>query len=242
MRVAVLNDVHGNLSALDAVLAEVPKDATIVVGGDIAGGPLAAEAIERLQGLRGRVHFIRGNADRVGDDLPDDDLSQRRIEWQQRHLSDETRRFLERLPLTETLDVAGVGPTLFCHGSPRSESEIVTAVTSDERLREILAPVEEQTVVCGHTHHQFDRTVAGTRIVNAGSVGMPYEGRPGAYWALLGPEVEFRRTEYDLEATSEAIRASGYPEPDELIELLTKPPSAQEAAEYFEQQALAAAT
>jgi diadenosine tetraphosphatase ApaH/serine/threonine PP2A family protein phosphatase len=105
-------------------------------------------------------------------------------------------------------------------------------------LGEILAGVEERVVVCGHTHHQFDREVNGIRVVNAGSVGMPYEGRAGAYWALLGPGVEHRRTDYDVEQTADAIRKSGYPDPEELIELLTSPPSAQDVAEFFERQAL----
>ena len=66
--------------------------------------------------------------------------------------------------------------------------------------------------MCGHTHMQYDRTLSnGLRIVNPGSVGMPYEGRPGAYWALLGPDVEFRRTEYDVEAAVAAIRFAARP-------------------------------
>ena len=92
--------------------------------------------------------------------------------------------------------------------------------------------------MCGHTHHQFDRRIGDTRVVNAGSIGMPYEGRPGAYWALLGPDVELRRTEYDFAAAAEAIRATSYPDPEEKIELLTSPPSAEEAAEVLEQRAL----
>ncbi len=104
-------------------------------------------------------------------------------------------------------DVDGLGLTLFCHGSPRSDTEIITTATTDERLRGILGGVEQRTVVGGHTHRQFDRRVDGWRVVNAGSVGMPYEGRPGAYcWALLGPGVELRRTAYDVDRAVVALR------------------------------------
>jgi diadenosine tetraphosphatase ApaH/serine/threonine PP2A family protein phosphatase len=238
MRVAALYDVHGNLPALDAVLAEVPDDAEIVVGGDAFSGPMPSETLERLRGLGPRARFIHGNADR---DLgPYEEAWRARYEWLWAQLSEADRSFVESWPSTITLEVDGLGPTLFCHGTPRSDLEAITAITSDGRLQEILSAVKEQTV-CGHTHHQFDRRIDDRRVVNAGSIGMPYEGRPGAYWALLGPEVVFRRTEYDLEAAADAIRATTYPDPDEKIETLTKPPTAQEAAEVFEREALEAA-
>jgi hypothetical protein len=137
--------------------------------------------------------------------------------------------------------VDGLGPVLFCHGSPRSDDEILTAVSPEERVVAALGGVDEAIVVCGHTHAQFDRRVSGKRLVNAGSVGMPYEAKPGAYWALLGPEVELRRTAYDLAATAEAIRATGFPEADALAaENVLAVPSAAEATERFEAMARAA--
>jgi diadenosine tetraphosphatase ApaH/serine/threonine PP2A family protein phosphatase len=114
-------------------------------------------------------------------------------------------------PASITLDVNGLGPTLFCHATPRSDTEIVTRITPEERMREALGGVRERIVVCGHTHMQFDREVGSHRVVNAGSVGMPYEGQTGAYWTLLGPAVEPRRTAYDVEAAAAAIRRTGYP-------------------------------
>ena len=236
MKVAALYDVHGNLPALEAVLAEVPDDAAIVSGGDVFSGPMPAETLARFRGLGSRVHFIRGNADR---DLgPYEERWRARYEWLMAQLTPEEHALAEAWPPTATLEVDGLGRTLFCHGTPRSDLEAITAVTSDERLRGILSEVSERTVVCGHTHHQFDRVIDNIRVVNAGSVGMPYEGRPGAYWALLGPDVEFRRTEYDLAAAADAIRATSYPDPEEKIELLTSPHSAEEAAEVLEQRAL----
>ena len=106
---------------------------------------------------------------------------------------------------------------LFCHGSPRSDEEIITAVSPEERLAPMLEGVAEDTVVCGHTHHQFDRAVLGKRLLNAGSVGMPYEDEPAAYWLLLGRRAELRRTAYDIAAAAERLRASGFPDVDELM-------------------------
>jgi predicted phosphodiesterase len=237
VRVACLYDIHGNLPALDAVLAQVPGDAAVLVGGDVFAGPMPTDVLQRLRALGGRARFVRGNADRF--DAPaDGELGRRRRDWVWERLSVADQEAVASWPLTDVLEVDGLGPTLFCHGSPRSDEEMVTAVTSEERLRAILAEIEERTVVCGHTHHQFDRTVDGIRVVNAGSIGMPYEGPPGAYWALLGPDVELRRTEYDLGAAAEAIRATDYPDPEEKIELLTSPPTADEVAELFERRAL----
>jgi putative phosphoesterase len=224
-RVAALYDIHANLPALDAVLADAEAADIIVVGGDFAHGPLPAETVDRLRGLGERVRFIRGNADREvgGEDA-----------WQREPLGDERLRFLAGLAETLTLDVDGLGSALFCHGSPRSDEEIITAVTPEARLGRILAGVGEAVVVCGHTHHQFDRSVGGIRVVNAGSVGMPYEGRPGAFWAMLGPDVELRSTAYDLDAAAAVIMASGYPGADELVDTLRNPPGADEVARHFE--------
>jgi predicted phosphodiesterase len=236
MKVAALYDIHGNLPALEAVLAEVPDDAAIVSGGDLFSGPMPSETLGRIRDLGSRVSFIRGNADR---DLgPYEERWRARYEWMLAQVKPNEWALAENWPPTLTLEIDGLGQTLFCHGTPRSDLEAITAITSAERLREILADVAQPTVVCGHTHHQFDRRIDGTRVVNAGSVGMPYEGRPGAYWALLGPDVEFRRTEYDLEAAADAIRATSYPEPEERIELLTSPHTAEEAADVLEQRAL----
>jgi diadenosine tetraphosphatase ApaH/serine/threonine PP2A family protein phosphatase len=236
VKVAALYDIHGHLPALDAVLEDVPADATIVIGGDAFSGPMPSETLERLRSLGPRAHFIHGNADR---DLgPYEERWRPRYEWLEAQLTGDDRAWVDSWPSTLTLEIDGLGPTLFCHGTPRSDLEAITAVTSEERLREILTDVQEPTVVCGHTHHQFDRRIDDVRVVNAGSIGIPYEGRPGAYWALLGPDVEFRRTEYDLAAAAEAIRATTYPDPEEKIETLTNPPPAREAAEVLERRAL----
>ena len=129
--------------------------------------------------------------------------------------------------------------TLFCHGSPRSDTEIITALSPDEQLAPMLDGVAEDVVVCGHTHHQFDRRVHGRRILNAGSVGMPYEDEPAAYWLWLGPGAELRRTDYDIAAAAERMRAAGLPGLDELMlrESLLEPVGAAFVAREFEARA-----
>jgi putative phosphoesterase len=213
-RVAALYDVHGNLPALDAVLADVDAE-QIVVGGDVAAGPWPAETLERLRELGERVRWIRGNADRelVRPTPPrEGGAPQEVMEWTRAKLSEDELRFLDALPLTETVDVDGVGRVLFCHATPRSDEELLTRISDDALWRAALEGVEADLVVCGHTHVQFDRAVADVRVVNAGSVGMPYEAEPGAYWLELGPDVVARRTAYDVEATATAIAATGWPE------------------------------
>jgi ribosomal 30S subunit maturation factor RimM len=147
--------------------------------------------------------------------------------WMRERLTDEHLAFLQRLPLTQTLDVDGLGEVLFCHATPRSDEEVLTRISPAERWLAAVADASERVVVCGHTHVQFDRTVDGVRIVNAGSVGMPYEREPGAYWALLGPGVEHRRSEYDVERTAREIEALGWPDEWPVA-------TPEEATEFFE--------
>jgi putative phosphoesterase len=220
MRIAVLADIHGNLPALEAVLADVAlTDADLLmICGDVASGPLPIETLEVLRALP-RAQFVRGNADRGlvtafdGEKLPR--LPGPAFDWCASQLSREHRDFLASFTEPVSVEVDGVGRVLFCHGSPRSDEEMMTAETPDSRLREFLSGVEADLVVCGHTHMPFDRVVDGVRIINPGSVGMPY-GEPGAFWALLGPGVEFRRTEYDRAAAAALIRRSAWPGAEEF--------------------------
>ncbi len=242
MRVAALYDVHGNLPGLEAVLADVDAAGVdlIVCGGDAVWGPFPRATLERLLELGERVRFVRGNTER--------ETVARRIYGDQ-WLDAVTRRTADDLgpdglelvaswPERLTLAIDGLGDVLFCHATPRSDEEIVTRATPDERLAAILSRVDERLVVAGHTHTQLDRTVGGTRFVNAGSVGMPHEREPGAYWALLGPELELRRTAYDLEDAAERIRASGLPGADEFVrENVLSTPDPDETARFFERQA-----
>jgi putative phosphoesterase len=223
-RVAALYDVHGNLPALDAVLDELDAD-VILVGGDFVAGPWPGETLERLRGLTGDVRFIRGNSDRelTEPTRQDDGPRGAALAWIRTQLSVEQLAFLGELPLTDAFEVDGLGRVLFCHATPRSDDELLTSISPDERWARALEGVDADVVVCGHTHLQFDRGVGDVRLVNAGSVGMPYESEPGAYWALLGPDVDLRRTPYE----PGDIAGSGFP--DEWPEL-----GPEEATELFE--------
>jgi predicted phosphodiesterase len=207
VRIAALNDVHGNLPALEAVLAEVPDDAAIVLGGDVAAGPFPAETLERLRALSDRVHWLRGNSDRELTPGEAGLAPAEVLDWVRERLTGEQIGFLHALPELLELEVDGLGSVLFCHASARNDLDVFLEDTPEEHVAPLFAGVEAGVVVCGHTHLQFDRLVAGRRIVNAGSVGMTYEDEPGAYWALLGPDVELRRTEYD----ASSLAAAGYP-------------------------------
>ena len=188
--VATLYDIHGNLAALDAVLAEVPENVTIVVGGDVcAGGPQPSETLERLRALGDRVLWIRGNADR---ELTRGELGLAPVEFidaTREQLTDEQIAFLYANPPS-----VQIGRTLYVHASPRNDTDIFTERTPEERIAFLFEGVDADTVVVGHVHAQYEREVAGVRVINSGSVGMPYEEKPGAYWTLdLAP----RRTAYD---------------------------------------------
>src|SRR3954470_14729953 len=242
MRVAALYDIHGNLPALDAVLADVEREGVdaIVIGGDIAAGPMPVQALDRLRALGDRALFLSGNAERelADDSAPSDELGRARFDWLREQLGPERLEFMRSLPANVRVVVDGVGPTLFCHGSPRSDLEVLTLQTPDDRLREAIASADANVVVCGHTHSQWIRVLDGITVANAGSVGLPYEDESGAYWALIADGVHHRRTEYDVAAAAAAYEADGVPEAAEYArETLLEPESRQAAVEFFEQLA-----
>lgn len=230
-KIAVVSDVHGNAPALAAVLAEIEREQPdlIVSCGDLTWGPLPEETYELARGLNAR--FVRGNADRaVLEEVSETEKEQ----WMQARHTDEMRAFLAGFEEHVVVDIDGLGAVRFCHGSPRTDEECVTPETPEERVREFSQGVEQRVIVTGHVHIQFDREVAGIRSVNSGSVGLPYEGRPGAYWAMLGPDVELRRTEYDIEETIERYRASRQPGVEQIVEMMVEPPEPREVIDHAE--------
>src|SRR3954468_3446698 len=248
MRIAALYDIHGNLPALEAVLAEVEllDVDVIVVGGDVAPGAMTPQTIARLRELGDRARFVIGNGDRevveaLDADPPPDpeapDPLTRILAAEVARLDRADRDFLAAFEPVVRLEADDVGPTLFCHGSPRRGTEILTQVTPPERLAPMLAAVDEPTVVIGHTHHQFVLEHGGRRVVNAGAVGMPYQGAAAAFWLLLGPEVDLRRTDYDIDGALEALRGTGAPDVDEVMlqSSLVDPTTADEVARFFEE-------
>jgi predicted phosphodiesterase len=198
MKVAALYDIHGMPWALDAVLAEVDADA-IVVGGDFLGGPYPKETLSTIRALGATV--VRGNAeDRQPRGFDAEVVSADDLAW------------AGSLPLTAELD--GV---LYCHATPTSNLPATTAATSDEVISEVFAGCTG-TVVIGHTHHQFDRRIGELRLINAGSVGMPYEDDVAAFWTIVEDgEPRFMRTAFDIERAVSAVRASRWPMAEEFV-------------------------
>jgi predicted phosphodiesterase len=231
MRVAALYDVHGNLPALEAVLAEVRREgvAAVVSGGDVVLGPLPSECLALLHDAGAR--FVAGNCERLALDR-----AAERDSWCLDQLEQRDRELIASWPQTLELEIDGLGAVLFCHATPRSDEEILTSLTPDEAVADALAETAADVVVCGHTHVQYDRAVpSGPRLVNAGSVGLAYEGSPGARWALLGPTVELRTTLYDVEAALRTLYEPGFPEAAELFdESVRGEVTAQQASEEFE--------
>jgi len=242
MRVAAIYDIHGNLPALEAVLEEIRQAEAdqVVVGGDVLPGPMPRETLDRLQDLSIPVQFIQGNGDRAVLELmagSDTGIVPERFREVVLHsaqqLHAEHVRLLANWPKTFRVEIRGLGEVLFCHATPRNDTEIFTRLTPEDRLLPAFAGVKEPVVICGHTHMQFDRTIGKTRVVNAGSVGMPY-GEPGAYWLLLGPNVQLRRTPYDLTRAAARIRDTNYPQAQEFAENdILEPRSEREALEIF---------
>jgi diadenosine tetraphosphatase ApaH/serine/threonine PP2A family protein phosphatase len=129
-----------------------------------------------------------------------------------------------------TLRMPHLGSVLFCHATPRDDNEIFTSRTDETILLPIFDAANADVVVCGHTHMQFDRMVGKTRVVNAGSIGMPF-GTPSAHWLLLGPEIELRHTNYDRVDASRRIAATGFPNAPEFDML--NPPSSEKMLELY---------
>ena len=242
MRVAALYDIHGNLPALEAVLEDVRRAGVdhVVIGGDVVPGPMPRESLTRLLDLDLPVQFIHGNGDRVvraqmagtePSEVPE--RFRGTIRWSAQQLHPEHEQLLASWPPTIRLDIPGLGEVLFCHATPRNDTEIFTRLTSQARLAPVFEGLNVPLVVCGHTHMQFDRMVGTIRVVNAGSVGMPFE-EPGAYWLVLGPTVQLRRTSYDFEKAAERIRGTAYPQAEEFaVHNVLQPPSAAKTLEAF---------
>lgn len=252
MRVAGLYDIHGNLPALEAVIQDVRNEGVdrVVVGGDVVTGPMPREALRLLVNLEVPVQFVHGNCELAvlaqmtataarpaaywgttsGAPLPEPLLEVMR--WTARQLDPEYKLLFAKWPKTLRLQIDGLGEVLFCHSTPRSETEIFTRLTPEDRLLRVFDRLRASVVVCGHTHMQFDRMVGSTRIVNAGSVGMPF-GATGAFWVLLGPDVRLRRTDYDLRTAAEIVRATQYPQAQEDAHDLVHPPREEEMLAVF---------
>ncbi|MEX2211145.1 MAG: metallophosphoesterase family protein [Gaiellaceae bacterium] len=231
MAIAALADIHGNVQALDAVLADrrIAAAERVVVLGDVIAGTFPAETLNRLTALGDGVRILRGNADRIVLDEEGEESS-----WVRERLTAEQLEAVAAWPMSFNVAVSGLGGVFCCHAGPTDDEAILTALTPAAEFEALFGAIDEATAIGGHTHVQFDRRLDSLRYVNVGSVGRPCEGRPGAYWALLGPDVKLLRTEYDVDAAAEAVLSSGQPSAARVAELLVRPPSAAEWTAQWE--------
>lgn len=242
MRVAAIYDLHGNLPALEAVLEDIYQAQVrlLVVGGDLVPGPMPREILDRLLEIDIPTQFIQGNgeidalASMAG--TPINRVPQQYqdiVHWSAQQLYPKYEELLASWGKTLTIAIDGLGKVLFCHATPRDDNEIFTRLTPEEKLLPIFENLDADLVVCGHTHMQFDRMIGGIRVVNAGSLGMPF-GEPVANWLLLEPEVKLRRTVYDLEKAAERIRLTDYPQAEYFAaHSVLQPPSEEMMLEIF---------
>jgi len=239
VNVLALYDIHANVDALEAVLAD-PRAAepdAVLVGGDAVPGPFARATLERLEALNVPVHWVRGNGERevaaaIGAPAPaPDDAAAVMSAATAAELGAERSRPLGELPLTVELD--GV---LYCHASPRRDDELLTRISPPERYEQALAGVAHALVVAGHTHQQDDRAVGDVRFVNAGSVGLPYEGDGAARWLWVADgEPDLRATPYDAAGAGARMLAECDPSLERSIKAaLVEPVEPIEITRMFE--------
>ena len=242
MNVLALYDIHGNLDALEAVLADprVSDADAIVVGGDVVPGASARECLQRLRGHALPVHWVRGNGEReaaeaaaneiVAESVDPDALSELTAAITAATLGPELSSWLGALPTTVELD--GV---LYCHATPRRDDEMLTRISPPDRWLEALGAVEHALIVAGHTHQQDDRRVGAMRFVNAGSIGLPYEGDSAARWAWISDgRPELRQTPYDGVAAGQRMLTRGWPDQRSIEAALIEPVDPMVVTRLFE--------
>jgi predicted phosphodiesterase len=188
----------------------------IVLDGDLADGPMPAQTLDRLEELGDRAVWVRGKSDRWLAEAFDGTFQPSGLPtnppaayfaWCAARIGRANRDRLASLPLAVTLGIDGLGPVTFCHATARDHNEFITVDSPVSHYQAAFAGAPAQTVVIGHTHMPFDRLADTRRIINPGSVGLPYE-HPGAAWTLLGPDVVLRRTAYDTDAAAAALSSA----------------------------------
>ena len=234
MKIAVLSDVHGNIVALEAVLKDLGRQASvdhIVVAGDLFSfGPAPNDVLAKLKQLS-HACFLLGNTDRYllegtypssygTGDWQDKLLFS--FQWTAEQLDEEGLRFLRALPFLQIIS-EGSYQLLAVHGSPRSDEEGLTENTEASELEEMAIEPQVSVLACGHTHIPVDRLIGGVRLVNVGSVGLPFDGDSRACYAIVSglavngnaaTQVQLRRVAYDVEKVVDQFRACDHPAAD----------------------------
>ena len=224
--IATLYDIHGNLPALEAVLEQVSilPVTEIVIGGDVVLGPMPQVCLERLDQLDVPCTFIMGNCDRMVLEtrrgqkvmgVPDFVIEQ--LHWVKEQLSDDWMDRMEDWLFRKTIDTNGLGAVCFCHATPHSDTDIFSEGTPKASIIPLFDDSAERTFVVGHTHMQFDRLVGKKRIINSGSVGMPFD-KIGAHWLVISDDIECCTTAYDFQGASKMIENTSYPGKTKFVE------------------------
>lgn len=228
MRLAFISDIHANLYALEAVLADIRERGAdeILCAGDLVGyGPHPNEVVARVRTLG--IRTVQGNYDDAaanarlvcGCDYPDERsmaVGTASLSWTSRHLGQDSRAFLRQLPPALGLQ-AGPFAVLLAHGSPRRLNEYLYEDAPAELLREIVREAEAGVLVVGHTHRAYHRVFEGRHLINAGSVGQPRDGDPRAGYVLVEAgfagelKVQTVRVPYDVEAAAADVLRAGLP-------------------------------
>ena len=227
IRIALLSDIHGNIAALDAALADVHRespDLIAVLGDYVLNGPRPAEVVDRVRELEARgAVVIQGNTDVAVADLDMagafpwfDEVPHVNVvaaEWAHEALGDEPLDWMRRLP-SERRATAGDTMVLFCHGSPGSQTQGMAAEMDAAAVVERVARTDARIICVGHTHIADVRDLGWKQVVNPGSCGYAFDGDPGAAWALLEidgdrAEATLRRTTYDTRVVSDELSERG---------------------------------
>lgn len=217
MRVAIFSDVHGNVRALEAVLADLrargPFDRVINAGDLAFGGPRPREAMTLL--MAQAYPTIVGNTDQwvaglAGGPSP-------LVEWARRQLGPQHMEYLRRLPMAHRVEPQGGPPLVVVHATPVSTTDNIAPDAPEEVVRQAFEHARTRTLVYGHIHRAYARETAGGLIINVGSVGFPFDGDPRPSWGIFTLRdgrwrAEIIRVVYDREAAAQDLLASDHPD------------------------------
>ncbi|MBV9719821.1 MAG: metallophosphoesterase family protein [Candidatus Eremiobacteraeota bacterium] len=232
MRIAVLSDIHGNLLALDACLADLEAQGSadaIVIAGDLClGGPKPKKVLQRLQEIGAAC--IRGNTDRyLSDEYERDELESAeiaQIAWTRREIGERWVSWLKDLPFAMRIGEE-TNQLLVVHANPKSDDEHIWPDAGDDELRRLIGEESATAIAFGHLHLPYARMWRGRLLVNVSSAGLPKDGDPRAGYAILterdgGWQVKHRRVAFDVKKVATQLADCGIPESAELIATLRR--------------------
>jgi predicted phosphodiesterase len=237
MRIAILSDIHGNLEALNAVIADMARQSPcdqVIVAGDLAwSGPWPAEVVDRVRGMGAAI--IQGNTDaffgRSPGETPPGKQGERfaaQLAWMQAQLGPERVAFLAGLPFSHRISPASDHDLLVVHANPTDLDQAIYPNLPDAELDELLLGQGEpdwEVLAFGHVHVPFTRRWRERLLADVGSVGLPMDGDPRATYAVFTWDrrewcVEHRRVHYPVSAVAHQMRQSGMPRGKHFAERL----------------------